>query len=232
MSQRVNFYDFKSNWSQFEHLFHNEEFITAVNIFHWWAKKDQNGIDCPLIENDRRDEDDMRGSGEDDIKFTVDKLAQKFSTSNPYWFTCPGECIELNNLVTYTLLKLMFPDKTFYSTIIYLNGEAEHHNVITCKEIKQNSDFVLDLSLVDDNEGLILYDLIYPLCFWFGKTFESRESVTFITIDPNYPTEEEWYECGYTSYFEEHGIPYESNYIYRYQREENNFELDSVNSDI
>lgn len=223
MTERVNFYDLKSNWSQFEHLLKNEEFIRAVNIFHWWSSKDEIGIDLPMIDTDIRIEDDMRGPLEEDedIKFVVEKLSQNYSPNNPYWFTYPGECVELNNIVTYTLLKLMFPEKKFYSTIIYLNGERDFHNVIASKKIDSQTDFQFDSSLVDENEGLILYDLIYPLCFWFGKTFNTRDHVTFIRITPNYLTEEEWKEYNYTSYFEEHNIPFKSDYILRCLRKNN-----------
>lgn len=211
MSERVNFYDFKSNWSQFEKFFNDEEFIRAVNIFHWWGNHNENGIEYPLVKNDRRIEDDPRGSlnDDEDVKYVIDKLEQNYSKSNPYWFSYPGECMELNNIITFTLLKLMFPDKKFYSTKIYLGDDVNFHNVITTREIEPITEFSFDPSLVDESEGLILYDLIYPFCYWFGKTFDNRKAFDIITVSSSTDIEDEWYEMNYNSYYEEHGIPFD-----------------------
>jgi hypothetical protein len=197
-------------------LFEHEEFVQAVNIFHWWGSKPEIGIDQLLSYSDRRVEDDFRGPYEDDedIKYVHQKLKENFSPSNPYWLSYPGECVELNNIVTFTLLKLLFPEKEFFSTCINLNGENADHNVITSKKLNNGEKFKFDTSLVDEDEGLILYDLIYPFCFWYGKTFETRENVEFIISgDISRPLPEGWQESNYTAYYAEHGIPFETDYI-------------------
>lgn len=197
----ANFFDIKSNWNILEPHLQNPEFIEAVNLYHWWSFKPENGIVLPFIETDRFDD---YGINTNDVIFVKEKLTENYSTSNPYWFCQPCDCVELNTIITYKLFKLAYPEKEWYFATINLNSEQQSHIVITDKRIPNNTVLKYDPYLVSttpDDNNIIFYDLIYPLMPWYGKIFSDRSDLTTINIPYSVPIADHWKGMNYISYF-------------------------------
>jgi len=196
----ANFFDIKSNWALLESNLQNPVFIEAINLYHWWSFKPETGIDVPLIETNRFDD---YGINADDVAYVRAKLLENYSTSNPYWFCQPCDCVDLNGIVTYILLKMAYPGKEWFVSTIYLNSESQSHIVITDKNLQET---ILDydpylVSTKPDDGNVIFYDLIYPLMPWYGKIFSDRSDLTTIRIQTSIPVADHWKGMNYVSYF-------------------------------
>ena len=192
----VNFFDIKTNWSSLKCYLQDPKFIEAVNIYHWWASNPEIGIDKSFIETKRFD---FYGVNDKDVKYVENELIQNYSTSNPYWFCQPCDCVELNSIVTFSLFKLAYPEKEWYVANINLNSEQESHMVITDKFIPD--DTLLNYDSGNNPDNIVLYDLIYPLLPWYGKIFSDRSDLTTIRIRYVTKIEDFWKGMNYIGYF-------------------------------
>lgn len=201
---KANFFDIKANWNLLESNFKNEEFIKAINMYHWWGFKEEIGTDLPLIETERFSRENYSEESYKDVIYVQNRLAENYHISNPYWFCYPGDCVELNSIIMYQLLKLTYPNKKWYVAEIHLNNEHNFHLVIIDKPINESIFVDFDIYAEESEDTIMIYDLIYFLMPWYGKTFETRESVNSIRIDQTIEGSDYWKSMNYISYFDKH----------------------------
>ena len=143
------------------------------------------------------------GINVDDIVYVECKLKENYSTLNPYWFSQPCDCVDLNTIVTYALFKLAYPEKEWYMVNISLNSERVQHTVITDKYIAHDTIMNYDSYLVSPvlDDDVIFYDLIYPLMPWYSMTHSDRVKVNTIYVHSTMKIDEHWKGMNYVSYF-------------------------------
>jgi hypothetical protein len=191
MAKFVNLKDF---WNEFIPFFENKEFIRAINLYHSWENKEEIGLSKPLIFTNRSTSFVDEFSSQDSIN-VIESLKIDSSINNPAYLCVPGDCIELNNIVLGSLMRLLFKEE-IYSLVITLNDEdLFRHIVLSTKYIEPG------VIKYDEDSDIVLYDLIYPLMKWSGSTFEKREKLKEIKIHDIRTLDKTWKDYNYISYY-------------------------------
>lgn len=200
------FFDMKSDWKVFLSVLNNPLFIKAVNLYHLAQYSinnnhdpdhnnstthiDTDGLSKPLIETSTNflipiDEDMI-----EDIHFINEQLQKDYSINNPYWFCFPGDCIQSNSILMTTLYRLCFRKECYIVSYVTNNQlDSIYHVVVSNKPVDPGK----KLKFNDNSDNVIFYDLIYPLCSWYGKSFFNKsEDLKEVEILSCYSSEDYW----------------------------------------
>lgn len=199
------FFDILGEWAKFVPYLNAERFIESLNIYHWWNFRGKEGNTLPLIKTS----DDMS----EDESYVVDQLSSS-NVESPYWYCVPHECVELNSLVMGTLASLYTKREMneLYSLAINPENLCAYHVVISNKilsagdmiHLARNKNNLITASHEDvvDNDKLILFDLIYPMMPFFGKSWVYRyKNLRNLTVLGCDTLEKNWDDMGYTGYY-------------------------------
>lgn len=180
------FYDILGEWQDLVSYIDNPKFIEALNIHHWWNFKEETGNKYPMImtsnikdiTDDNTPHDYILDS--EYIKNKV-KICDKYS---PYWYCVPGDCVELNSIVMGTLISLYLnksKEELYYVSLYPPHSPIDYHIVIINKYVNIGDKILFDKDNMKvgkeslSSDKLIIYDFIYPLMTFFGKTWVSNE---------------------------------------------------------
>lgn len=166
----VTFFDIKTNWNKFIPYLTSKFFIQHMKIYKYWHFNLH--YDGPLIDIDLAMLDTKIPDTEDVI-FVKNKLNENPTITNPYYFCVPHDCIELNPLIMGALISLFYNinyDNIYVITITPIDS-YDRHIVISTQKLS-----IGIMNIVKDNieNSIILYDLIYPLCEFFGNSWVDR----------------------------------------------------------
>jgi hypothetical protein len=171
------FFDILGEWDKLQPYVNDEKFKLKLKMYKWWNFKDVNS-NQPLIDifNGKTTNPDMIN----DLTYIKDKI--KVSTYRDVWWYCsPGDCIESSALILSTLLSLAFKQDFYIIHVGPNDNKWNSHQLLCNKKLD-----ITTLRLIRDNNGklitrkhnnedIILYDLIYPLVPFFGKSWDNRE---------------------------------------------------------
>lgn len=155
---------FFDDWARLESHLDNPMVLRAKRIFQWWRLCDG---DAPLI---------AYGSS-DDEQWVLAKLAT-VERPSMYEICVPHECVDLNPIILPPLLQVsdVDNDKLFVVTITPI-GSLDGHVVLANQYIEPGTMLKLLISIEDTRSepDIVLYDLIYPLMPFYGRSWERRE---------------------------------------------------------
>lgn len=199
--------DFFSNWETLGHIFENPKFIWALNLRRWWSKNPEIGNNEPILYMDcHNNPNALNIIQPDELKYITKKL-NKCNMYSPYWYCYPTDCVDLNSIVTGTLvsLTLNLPMKELYCISIIPNDTYDPHVVITPNkclvgDVLHFPKFGSNITHTEKN-NVILFDLIYPLSPFYGKSWADR-NINLITANVvrSSDLESYWADMGYIQY--------------------------------
>lgn len=179
----ASFFDLTNNWNKIKINTQNPKFREALNIYHWWTGREGKDL-LPLCKE----------ALSPDQKFIVQQ------NKEPYIYCDPHECIDLNPIVMGTLLSIIkdIDFSKLYVLSILPNGNSwDHHIIITDTNVKEGTTLYLK-----DEGNIILYDLIYPLMSWKGKSWNNRnEDLTILGVTSSITLKDYWIQMNYISYY-------------------------------
>lgn len=186
----AHWYPMREKWVEkfLPHL-SNQEFLDALYVYRgWWLTDPVELRDQPLCQSAFTSEfrsspkylcSRKSGDYSEDEKEHLANLYPKGvsgkTSLDPEWYVVPHDCINLNNIVTWTLCRLVFPEvEHFYSLTMVTPASHEHHTVITNKAVPVGT--VLHFSYDQGCfPGMYLFDLYYPfMSSYFGYDYMDR----------------------------------------------------------
>ena len=168
----LSFFDIKHNWDIFIPYLNHESFIRHLNQYKSWNFNKQ--YTGPLLYMNNY----SFNNPTEDVLYVSDKLDENLSINNPYYFCVPHECVDLNPLVTSSLISslLKVDLKELYVVNIQPINSYDIHVVISNQKLELR-EYSMSMELEKNifSEKILLFDLIYPLCNFVGKSWHDKD---------------------------------------------------------